>query len=55
MESEYNSIRRGTVLHEKKRGAHAVHRNGVSTEVLKLRDDCGSVWYDGEKQQEAFG
>ena len=19
---------------------------------MKLRDDCGSVWYDGEKQQE---
>ena len=29
--------------------------NGGSIGVLKLRDDCGSVWYDGEKQQEAFG
>ena len=45
----------GYCFARKKRGAHAVHRKGGSTGGLKLRDDCGSVWYDGEKQQEAFG
>lgn len=55
MESEYNSVRRGTALRGKKRGAHAVHRNGGSTGVLKLRDDCGSVWYDGENSRRRLG